>query len=259
LFFFFFFCFFSPSIWQYTILPAIREPTPTSVINTMTSTSIPQTTSPSQTMSNPTHNPVSTPNNNSIEKKNSTGSKSAANPSLTEDTLMQDPDTSSHENETLDDTIVATMSKARAKEARLHTKIGNLEARIAPLESSPLPENMKKLALTKCRRKLLKAQRKLRRLVKKEFKATTPMNELLAEKLVVARVDVAMAKVALQGMRTWLSGRKPIARGAARRSWHGPAPRGGWGNMMPVTSHAAYAARQRAEGTGPPEVADQDG
>jgi BMFP domain-containing protein YqiC len=66
---------------------------------------------------------------------------------------MQDP-------ELLIDTILDTMPKARAKEARLRTRISELEARIAPLEIFPLPEDMDKSALTKSRRELLKARKR---------------------------------------------------------------------------------------------------
>jgi hypothetical protein len=224
------------------------------------STSIPQTTSSSessQTMSNPTQNPTSTPKTSIANNNNPTSPQSTADPSPTEDILMQDPDTSSHNDDKLIDTIIASLRKARAKEARLRTEIASLETSIAPLENDPefpLPEDMKKSTLTRYRVKLLKAQRRLRCLLQKEFKAAMEMSKLLGAKLAVMDGKVRSAEVRLQGMRTWRSGRTPIAPGAARRS--GPAPLGGWGNMMPVTSHAEYAARQRTEVAEPAEGTD---
>jgi hypothetical protein len=155
----------------------------------------------------------------------------------TEEIPMQDPDTNYHE--TLTDKFIDLMVISRTREAALHIEIGEIVARIVPLESDPefpLLEDMQKLALARCRLEYLEAQRKLRRLLQREIRATTAMSNLLGERLAGVQGEVAGVKMALREMRRI---RKPIARGATRPSGSGHGLPGGWGNMMPVTSHAA--------------------
>jgi hypothetical protein len=195
-------------------------------------------------MSNPIQIPNSTPNN-IVDNNHPTDQQSVADPSSTEDIFMQDPDTNYHE--TLTDKFVDLMVISRAREAALRIEIGEIVARIVPLESDPelpLLEDMQKLALARCRLEYLKAQRKLRHLLQRDIRATTAMSNLLEERLAGVQREVAGVKMALREMRRI---RKPIARRATRPSGSGHGMSGGWGNMMPVTSHAAYAARQQTE------------
>jgi hypothetical protein len=201
-------------------------------------------------------NPNSTPNN-IVDNNHPKDQQSVADPSSTEDTIKQDPDTNYHE--TLTDKFIDLMVISRAREAALRIEIGGIVARIVPLENDlefPLREDMHKLALARCRLEYLKAQRKLRRLLQREIRATKAMSHLLEKRLAGVQGEVAGVKMALREMRRI---RKPIARGATRPSGSGRGMPGGWSNRMPVTSHAAYAARQQAEGTEPVEGADQDG